>query len=44
MNTAQGLTVTRVALNCGYASLSRFTQEYRKLYGETPSMTLSRNR
>ncbi len=40
----EGLTVTRVATDCGYASLSRFTQEYRKLYGETPSMTLSRNR
>ena len=41
---ARGVTVTRVALDCGYASLSRFTQEYRKLYGETPSVTLSRSR
>ncbi len=40
----QSITVTRVALDCGYASLSRFTQEYRKLYGETPSMTLRRSR
>ncbi len=40
----QIVTVTRVALDCGYASLSRFTEEYRKLYGETPSMTLSRSR
>lgn len=40
----QSVTVTRVALDCGYASLSRFTQEYRKLYGETPSMTLRRSR
>ena len=41
--STQGLTVTRVALDCVYASLSRFAQEYRKLYGEAPSMTLSRN-
>ena len=40
----QIVTVTRVALDCGYASLSRFTEEYRKLYGETPSMTLRRSR
>ncbi len=38
------LTVTRVALDCGYPSLSRFAQEYRKLYGETPSVTLNRRR
>ncbi len=36
----QGVTVTKVSLDCGYANLSRFTQEYRKLFGETPSMTL----
>lgn len=40
----QGLTVTKVALDSGYASLSRFSQEYRKLYGEMPSMTLHRGR
>ncbi len=40
----QGVTVTTVALDSGYASLSRFSQEYRKLYGETPSMTLQRSR
>ncbi len=39
-----GMTVTKVSLDCGYASLSRFTQAYRKLYGETPSMTLNRSR
>ncbi len=39
-----GVTVTSVSLDCGYANLSRFAEEYRKLYGETPSMTLTRNR
>ncbi len=37
-------TVTKVALDCGYPSVSRFAQEYRKLYGETPSTTLKRCR
>ena len=40
----QDVTVTTVALDCGYASLSRFSQEYRKLFGETPSVTLRRSR
>ena len=38
------MTVTAVALDCGYASVSRFAQEYRKLFGETPSVTLNRSR
>ncbi|MDJ0861308.1 MAG: AraC family transcriptional regulator [Gammaproteobacteria bacterium] len=44
LSGGQGLTVTKVALDSGYASLSRFSQEYRKLYGEMPSMTLHRGR
>ncbi len=39
-----GMTVTKISLDCGYASVSRFAQEYRRLFGETPSMTLKRNR
>ena len=40
----EDLTITIVALDCGYASFSQFAQAYRKLYGETPSTTLNRNR
>ena len=39
---ADGVTVSAVALDCGYANFSRFAQQYRKLFGETPSMTLNR--
>lgn len=38
------ITVTMVSLDCGYASVSRFAQEYRRLFGEMPSMTLNRGR
>ncbi len=44
LTPTQRITVTAVALDCGYANVSRFAQEYRKLFGETPSMTLSRSR
>ncbi len=37
-------TVTMVSLECGYANISRFAQEYRRLYAEPPSMTLHRSR
>jgi AraC-like DNA-binding protein len=40
----EGLTVTSVALDCGYGNFSRFSQMYRRLYGETPSKTLNRRR
>ncbi len=39
---ADGVTVSAVSLDCGYPNFSRFAQQYRKLYGETPSMTLNR--
>ena len=39
-----GTTVTRVSLDCGSTTLSRFAQEYRRLFGETPSMSLNRSR
>ena len=41
---APGTTVTKISLDCGYVSSSRFSQEYRNFYGETPSMTLRRSR
>lgn len=33
-------TVTEIALNWGFAHLGRFTAEYRKMFGESPSETL----
>lgn len=36
--------VSIVALNCGFKHLSRFSSEYRKLFGECPSVTARRNR
>ncbi|MDJ0861295.1 MAG: AraC family transcriptional regulator [Gammaproteobacteria bacterium] len=44
LHPTPNLTVTTVALDCGYATASRFAQEYRKLYGEVPSVTLKRSR
>lgn len=37
-------TVTEVALNWGFAHLGRFTAEYKKAFGESPSETLRRAR
>lgn len=37
-------TVTRVALDCGFAHLGRFSQEYAAQFGESPSDTLRRAR
>lgn len=38
------MTVTEVALNWGFAHLGRFTAEYKKAFGESPSETLRRSR
>ncbi len=35
-------TVTRVAMNCGFQHLSRFSSTYRQCFGEYPSETLRR--
>ena len=40
----QNVTVTDVALNCGFSHLGRFAGEYRAYFGERPSETLSRAR
>jgi transcriptional regulator GlxA family with amidase domain len=37
-----GATVTRIALDCGFAHLGRFSQEYAAQFGESPSATLRR--
>jgi transcriptional regulator GlxA family with amidase domain len=39
-----GATVTRVALDCGFTHLGRFSQEYVRRFGERPSETLQRAR
>jgi AraC-like DNA-binding protein len=39
-----GDTVTRIALDCGFAHLGRFSQEYAAAFGEAPSVTLRRAR
>lgn len=36
----KNVTVTGVALNWGFSHLGRFTAEYRKIFGESPSETL----
>jgi AraC-like DNA-binding protein len=35
-------TVTEIAIQFGFVELGRFSVEYRKLFGESPSQTLSR--
>ncbi len=39
-----GVTVTRVAMDCGFVHLGRFSQEYARQFGESPSETLRRAR
>jgi AraC-like DNA-binding protein len=36
--------VTDIALDWGFCHFSRFSQEYRRLFGETPGKTLQRAR
>jgi AraC-like DNA-binding protein len=36
-------TVTEIAIQFGFVELGRFSVEYRKLFGESPSRTLSRS-
>lgn len=37
-----GLTVTEVALACGFTHLSKFARDYFERFGERPSATLKR--
>lgn len=39
---ARGRTISDVALRCGFSHLGRFSVDYRRHYGETPSQTLRR--
>jgi transcriptional regulator GlxA family with amidase domain len=39
-----GASVTRVALDCGFTHLGRFSREYARRFGERPSETLQRAR
>ena len=40
----QPVTVTEIATDFGFAELGRFSVEYRKVFGESPSETLSHGR
>jgi transcriptional regulator GlxA family with amidase domain len=40
----QVATVTEIATSFGFAELGRFSVEYRKVFGESPSVTLQRAR
>lgn len=44
LSAGPGALVTAVALDVGYAHLSRFAQDYKKQFGELPSRTLARTR
>ncbi|MDZ5647755.1 AraC family transcriptional regulator [Nitrospirillum sp. BR 11828] len=41
---ANALTVTEIALSCGYADLSRFSKDFLAAFGESPSTILRRHR
>src|SRR3546814_17976402 len=41
-NAGRQLTVTEVALNCGFTHLSRFAHDYLNSFGEHPSATSTR--
>ena len=38
----QAVTVTEIAMNFGFTELGRFSADYRKAFGESPSATLRR--
>jgi AraC-like DNA-binding protein len=43
-NPRPGTTVTKVALDCGFTHLGRFSLDYARRFGESPSTTLRRAR
>jgi AraC-like DNA-binding protein len=42
LNAPDGTSVSAVALDCGFMHLGRFSLEYKKRFGESPSETLGR--
>lgn len=44
LETGAATTVIGVALRCGFANASRFTQDYQQAFGETPAETLRHRR
>lgn len=44
LRAGEGDTVAQIALDCGFAHLSRFSGAYRRRFGEHPSATLRRRR
>ena len=43
-SAAAGITVTGIALECGFQNMGHFAISYRKQFGETPSETLKRTK
>jgi transcriptional regulator GlxA family with amidase domain len=43
LQKAGAQSVTKVALDCGFTHLSKFSLDYQRRYGERPSDTLNRN-
>jgi TolB-like protein/AraC-like DNA-binding protein len=41
---SNGTSITEVAMRFGFSHFGRFAQDYRQHFGETPSLTLQRNR
>jgi adenylate cyclase len=41
---SDGASVTRVAMHCGFSHFGRFSDQYRRSFGESPSATLRRAR
>lgn len=44
LRPAPGATVTNVAMDCGFSHLGRFSCDYCRHFGESPSETLRRGR
>ena len=42
MTSDQSLSVTHIAMNCGFTHMGRFAKAYRDVYGEAPSQTLGK--
>jgi len=40
---AEGVTITQIASDCGFTHMGKFSQDYKALFGETPSETLRKS-